>query len=123
MTQNQFVYSGVAVTAQLLCVILMTVFIRGRTGCTFKKLGWRTDHSAFPVQRHERNNVRLVDPIAESTGRLVCRRCAHPSQLSKEQEISVVADAASVGSDAASASRGFSDAARMLAASATECRI
>lgn len=43
MTQNQFIYSGVAVTAQLLCVILMTVFIRGRTSCTFKKLGWRTD--------------------------------------------------------------------------------
>ena len=49
MTQNQFVYSGVAVTAQLLCVILMTVFIRGRTGCTFQKLGWRTDQVAGDV--------------------------------------------------------------------------
>ncbi len=49
MTQNQFIYSGVAVTAQLLCVILMTVFIRGRTSCTFKKLGWRTDQVAGDV--------------------------------------------------------------------------
>ncbi len=49
MTQNQFIYSGVAVSAQLLCVILMSVFIRGRTSCTFKKLGWRTDQVAGDV--------------------------------------------------------------------------
>jgi len=49
MTQNQFIYSGVAVSAQLLCVILMTLFIRGRTHCTFKKLGWRTDQVAGDI--------------------------------------------------------------------------
>ncbi len=43
MTQNQFIYSGVVVSAQLLCVILMSVFIRGRTSCSFTKLGWRID--------------------------------------------------------------------------------
>jgi len=43
MTQLQFVFSGFAMSAQLLCVVLITVFICKRTGCTLKKLGWRLD--------------------------------------------------------------------------------
>jgi len=46
MTQNQFLYSGFAMSAQIVCVLLVTLFIVGRTGCTFKKLGWRTDQVA-----------------------------------------------------------------------------
>ena len=46
MTQNHFLYSGFAMTAQIVCVLLVTLFIVGRTGCTFKKLGWRTDQVA-----------------------------------------------------------------------------
>lgn len=43
ISQIQFIYSGFAMSAQLLCVVLMTFFIAGRTGCSLKKLGWRTD--------------------------------------------------------------------------------
>jgi membrane protease YdiL (CAAX protease family) len=43
ITQNQFLYSGFAMSAQLLCVFLVTLFIRQRTGCTFQQIGWRTD--------------------------------------------------------------------------------
>lgn len=46
MTQQQFVYSGFAMSAQLLCVVLMTVFICNRTGCALSKLGWRLDQVA-----------------------------------------------------------------------------
>ena len=46
MTQNHFLYSGFAMTAQIVCVLLVTLFIVGRTGCTFQKLGWRTDQIA-----------------------------------------------------------------------------
>ena len=46
MTQNRFLYSGFAMSAQLACVLLVTLFIVGRTGCSFKKLGWRTDQMA-----------------------------------------------------------------------------
>ena len=46
MTQLQFVFSGFAMSAQLLCVILVTVFICKRTGCALKKLGWRLDQIA-----------------------------------------------------------------------------
>lgn len=50
VTQNQFLFSGFAISAQLLCVILMTVFISGRTGCSLKKLGWRVDQLADDLQ-------------------------------------------------------------------------
>lgn len=43
MTQNHFLYSGFAMSAQIVCVLLVTLFIVGRTGCSFKKLGWRMD--------------------------------------------------------------------------------
>ena len=46
MTQHQFLYTGFAISAQLLCVILMTVFICKRKGCALKKLGWRLDQVA-----------------------------------------------------------------------------
>lgn len=42
-SQSQFIFSGFAMTAQLLCVGLVTFFVAGRTGCSMKKLGWRTD--------------------------------------------------------------------------------
>ena len=50
VTQNQFLFSGFAISAQLLCVILMTVFICGRTGCSLKKLGWRVDQLPGDLQ-------------------------------------------------------------------------
>ncbi len=50
VTQNQFLFSGFAISAQLLCVILMTVFICGRTGCSLKKLGWRVDQLSGDLQ-------------------------------------------------------------------------
>ncbi len=43
ITQNQFFFSGFAISSQLVCVFLMTMFVCRRTGCTFGKLGWRTD--------------------------------------------------------------------------------
>ena len=46
MTQHQFRYTGFAISAQLLCVILMTVFICKRKSCALKKLGWRLDQVA-----------------------------------------------------------------------------
>ena len=46
VSQLQFVFSGFAMSAQLLCVILTTVFICKRTGCALKKLGWRLDQVA-----------------------------------------------------------------------------
>ena len=46
MTQHQFLYTGFAMSAQLLCVILMTVFICKRKSCALKKLGWRLDQVA-----------------------------------------------------------------------------
>ncbi len=46
MTQHQFLYTGFAMSAQILCVILMTVFICKRKGCALKKLGWRLDQVA-----------------------------------------------------------------------------
>ncbi len=46
MTQHQFLFTGFAMSAQLLCVILMTVFICNRKGCSLKKLGWRLDQVA-----------------------------------------------------------------------------
>jgi len=49
MTQNQVLYSGFAMSAQIVCVLLVTLFIVGRTGCTFKKLGWRTDQIAGDI--------------------------------------------------------------------------
>ncbi len=50
VTQNQFLFSGFAISAQLVCVILMTVFICGRTGCSLKKLGWRVDQLSGDLQ-------------------------------------------------------------------------
>lgn len=46
MTQHQFLYTGFAMSTQLLCVILMTVFICNRKCCALKKLGWRLDQVA-----------------------------------------------------------------------------
>ena len=46
MTQYQFLHTGFAMSAQLLCVILMTVFICNRKRCALKKLGWRSDQVA-----------------------------------------------------------------------------
>ncbi len=46
VTQNQFLYAGFAMSAQIICVLLVTLFVVGRTGCTIKKLGWRTDQVA-----------------------------------------------------------------------------
>lgn len=46
MTQHQFLYAGFAISSQLLCVILMTVFICKRKGCALEKLGWRLDQVA-----------------------------------------------------------------------------
>ena len=50
LTQSQFLFSGFASSAQLVCVILMTLFICGRTGCSLKKLGWRVDQLAGDLQ-------------------------------------------------------------------------
>ena len=46
MTQHQFLVTGFAMSAQLLCVMLMTVFICNGKGCSLKKLGWRLDQVA-----------------------------------------------------------------------------
>lgn len=50
ISQNQFFFSGFAISAQLVCVILMMVFICGRTGCSLKKLGWRIDQLSGDIQ-------------------------------------------------------------------------
>ncbi len=50
ISQIQFIYSGFAMTAQLLCVVVTTFFILGRTGCSVKKLGWRTDQMMGDVR-------------------------------------------------------------------------
>lgn len=50
ITQRQFLFSGFAIGAQLLCVLAMTAFIRNRTGCALKKLGWRTDRLAADLR-------------------------------------------------------------------------
>ena len=50
MTQLQFVFSGFAMSAQLLCVVLMTVFIYKRTGIALKKIGWRLDQFAADLR-------------------------------------------------------------------------
>ena len=50
VSQSQFLFSGFAISAQLVCVILMTLFIRNRTGCSLKKLGWRVDQLAGDMQ-------------------------------------------------------------------------
>ena len=41
--QNPFLYSGFAISSQLVCVILMTIFVCRRTGCNIARLGWRKD--------------------------------------------------------------------------------
>ncbi|HUP81256.1 MAG TPA: CPBP family intramembrane glutamic endopeptidase, partial [Pirellula sp.] len=46
MTQLQFVFSGFAMSAQLLCVVFTTLFIYKRTGIALKKIGWRLDQVA-----------------------------------------------------------------------------
>ena len=43
LTEKQFLFSGFAITTQLICVVLMTGFICARTGCSLKRLGWRSD--------------------------------------------------------------------------------
>ncbi len=43
ITQNQFLFSGFAISAQLVCVFLMTIFVCRRTGCAVNRLGWRAD--------------------------------------------------------------------------------
>jgi membrane protease YdiL (CAAX protease family) len=43
LTERQFVFTGFAMSVQLLCVILMSAFICARTGAAPKFLGWRTD--------------------------------------------------------------------------------
>lgn len=43
LTEKQFLYSGFVTTTQLICVVLMTGFICARTGCSLKRLGWRSD--------------------------------------------------------------------------------
>ncbi|MEQ1825180.1 MAG: CPBP family intramembrane glutamic endopeptidase [Pirellula sp.] len=43
MTEAKFVFSGFAMTAQLVCVILVTGFICTRTGSKPAMLGWRVD--------------------------------------------------------------------------------
>ncbi len=43
LTEKQFLFSGFAITTQLICVLLMTGFICARTGCSLKRLGWRSD--------------------------------------------------------------------------------
>ncbi|MCF7961695.1 MAG: CPBP family intramembrane metalloprotease [Pirellula sp.] len=43
LTEKQFLFSGFAITTQLICVFLMTGFICARTGCSLKRLGWRSD--------------------------------------------------------------------------------
>jgi len=43
LTEQQFLFSGFAITTQLICVLLMTGFICARTGCSLKRLGWRSD--------------------------------------------------------------------------------
>ena len=42
-TEKQFLFSGFAITTQLICVLMMTGFICARTGCSLKRLGWRSD--------------------------------------------------------------------------------
>jgi len=43
LTEKQFLFSGFTITTQLICVVLMTGFICARTGCSLKRLGWRSD--------------------------------------------------------------------------------
>ena len=50
VSQSQFFFSGFAISAQLVCVILMTIFICARTGCSLKKLGWRLDQLPGDLQ-------------------------------------------------------------------------
>ncbi len=63
MTQLQFVFSGFAMSAQLLCVVLMTVFICKRTGCDLKKLGWRLDQAAGDLRAGLRCFLMLTPVI------------------------------------------------------------
>jgi membrane protease YdiL (CAAX protease family) len=44
LTEAKFIFSGLAMSTQLLCVFLVTLFIRSRTGCSLATLGWRFDH-------------------------------------------------------------------------------
>jgi len=50
ISKSQFLFSGFAISAQLVCVVFMTIFICGRTGCSLKKLGWRVDQLAGDLQ-------------------------------------------------------------------------
>jgi len=43
VAQSQFLFNGVAMTAQVVCVFVLTAFICFRTGCSLKQLGWRSD--------------------------------------------------------------------------------
>lgn len=43
LTADRFLFSGFVYTAELICVLLATVFICTRTNCAIRQLGWRTD--------------------------------------------------------------------------------
>lgn len=48
-SEEQFVFSALAMSSQLLCVIAVTFFVRMRTGTSSRFLGWRTDQIAGDV--------------------------------------------------------------------------
>lgn len=43
ITKEQFLFSGFAFSAELICVLFGTAFVCTRTGCSIQRLGWRTD--------------------------------------------------------------------------------
>jgi len=43
LTEKQFTFSAFAISSQLLCVVLSTVFVCRRTSCSLRRLGWKTD--------------------------------------------------------------------------------
>ena len=63
LTERQFIFSGFAITSQLICVLLMTGFICARTGCPLKRIGWRCDQLGGDLLSGLQCFVMLTPPL------------------------------------------------------------
>lgn len=63
LTQRDFRFSSFMSSAQIVCVLLMTVFVCARTGCSLKKMGWRGDQVMSDLSAGLQCFLMMTPPI------------------------------------------------------------
>jgi membrane protease YdiL (CAAX protease family) len=62
-TEKQFLFSGFAITAQLIGVLCISAFVVARTTCTFSSIGWRFDQVSDDLRAGLQSFLMVTPPV------------------------------------------------------------